>query len=581
MSACPPLRWSIRLFVLLSIAAGTASAQSAPLPVKFSGPPTVAAITAGDLMTRLYIYADDSLMGREVGTEYNNKATAYLEGQVRRLGLQPAGDDGGYFQNIGIIARAFDTTTSTLTIEGAMYKAGTDFIANTSGSIHAVSPAAVVVWGSVFDTIGNPTADQYNGKWIVIRNAAPPQGFDQKVFVASAGYQRFLAMQQSQGIVGRITIATTPELNPNLVRNAVNATRSMMSVREIRPVTITVTPRVGEALLGAAPATAAPGTVGKNLAVDARFTDSPRGGRNVLAMLPGSDPKLKGQYVVIGAHNDHVGFNNRPVDHDSLKVWLAVARPQGADGGAPRQLTAEDWAQVNARIAELRIANPPRPDSIFNGADDDGSGSVSVLEIAEAFAKGKVKPKRSIIFLWQTGEESGMWGSSYFMDHPTVPRDSIVTDLNIDMVGRGAPSDVTGQSMEGGLLHGADRYVQLVGSRRLSTELGNLVEEVNRQSKSNFTLDYGMDANGHPQNIYCRSDHWSFGKWGVPVVFFTTGGHADYHQVTDEPQYIRYDHLALLDQLIFDIAVRVANLDHRPLVDGVKPNPVPAVSCQQ
>ena len=90
-----------------------------------------------------------------------------------------------------------------------------------------------------------------------------------------------------------------------------------------------------------------------------------------------------------------------------------------------------------------------------------------------------------------------------------------------------------------------------------------------------------MDTNGHPQNIYCRSDHWSFGKWGVPVVFFTTGGHADYHQVTDEPQYIRYDHLALLNHLIFDVAVRVANLDHRPLVDGAKPNPAPAVSCQQ
>ncbi|MEO5798237.1 MAG: M28 family peptidase [Gemmatimonadales bacterium] len=568
------------LLALAALAAGSASAQTKPLPIKYSGPPTVAAITAGDLMTRLYIYADDSLMGRRVGTDYNLKATAYIESQVRKMGLKPAGDDG-YFQSIGMVSRSLDSTSSTLTVDGKAYKAGVDFLGNTNGVMHPVAAAPVVVWGSVFDTTGNPTPEQYAGKWVLVRPATgAPAGFDQATFIKSAGYQRFLAMQSSTSVAGRLSINAADTFSTIQVRNATNSTGSLLSVKETRPVAVTVTKKVAEDIFGPTAMTAAPGTMGKSIAADIRFTDVARGGRNVIAVLPGSDPKLKGQYIVVGAHNDHIGFNNRPVDHDSMKVFLKTVQKQGADA-RPTPPTPEQWAAINAEIAELRKLNPPRPDSISNGADDDGSGSVTLLEIAEAYAKGAGKPKRSMLFIWQTGEESGMLGSGYFMDHPTVPRDSIVADFNIDMVGRGAPTDVTGVQKEGGFLAGADRYVQLVGSRRLSTELGNLVEDVNKSPKYNFKLDYAMDANGHPQNIYCRSDHWSYGKWGVPAVFFTTGGHADYHQVTDEPQYIRYDHMALLANLIFDSTLRAASLDHRVLVDGVKPNPAPATACQQ
>ena len=122
-----------------------------------------------------------------------------------------------------------------------------------------------------------------------------------------------------------------------------------------------------------------------------------------------------------------------------------------------------------------------------------------------------------------------------------MPRDSIVAQLNMDMVGRGAASDVTGETKDGGLLHGGPGYLQLVGSRRLSTELGDLVEQVNKRATPASPSTTRMDANGHPQNIYCRSDHYEYARYGIPIVFFTTGGHADYHQVTDEPQYIDYD----------------------------------------
>jgi Zn-dependent M28 family amino/carboxypeptidase len=221
----------------------------------------------------------------------------------------------------------------------------------------------------------------------------------------------------------------------------------------------------------------------------------------------------------------------------------------------------------------LHAIHGMRLDSIYNGADDDGSGSVAVLEIAEAFSKMKKSPKRSIIFVWHAGEETGLWGSDYFTENPTVPREQIVAQLNMDMVGRGRASDVTGSAMDGGLLHGGVGYLQLVGSRRLSTELGDLVESVNQRQKLGFRFDYAIDANGHPQNIYCRSDHYMYARWGIPVVFMTTGGHADYHQVTDEPQYIDYAHMAQIGTLVMQSAIQIADLDHRIVVDHAKPDP--------
>ena len=140
-------------------------------------------------------------------------------------------------------------------------------------------------------------------------------------------------------------------------------------------------------------------------------------------------------------------------------------------------------------------------------------------------------------------------------------------------VGRGGANDITGVTKAGALIHGGPGYLQLIGSRRLSTELGDLAEKVNTEQRIGLAFDYSLDANGHPQNIYCRSDHYMYARYGIPIIFFTTGGHADYHQVTDEPQYIDYDRMARVAQYVADLATKVANLDHRPLVDKTKPDP--------
>ncbi|HMA40545.1 MAG TPA: M28 family peptidase, partial [Gemmatimonadales bacterium] len=323
------------------------------------------------------------------------------------------------------------------------------------------------------------------------------------------------------------------------------------------------------------------GTAGATAAIDVRYsvTAIPDPARNVVAIVPGSDPKLRAEYVAIGAHNDHIGLG-RPVDHDSIRLWNHTVRPEGADDGS-KQATPAQQALVDSILTGYRAkhAGAARIDSISNGADDDGSGTVSALEVAERIVTLPTKPKRSILFVWHVGEEKGLLGSRFFTDHPTVPRDSIVAQLNMDMVGRGEASDEVGRTKDGTPIHGSPTYLQLVGSRRLSTELGNLIETVNTAGKHGLTLDYAIDADGHPSNIYCRSDHYEYARYGIPITFFTTGLHSDYHQVTDEPEYINYDHMARVANFVQDIAVHVANLDHRVVVDHPKPDPT--APCRQ
>jgi len=400
-----------KLVCVAIVAAPLACAGRHPMPTT-AAVSTSSAITAQDLRARLYIYADDSMLGRKFETVGNRKATDYLAAEARRIGLMPAGEGYTFFQS--------------------------------------VRP---------------DSSSRYSGR----------------------------------------------------------------------------------GLAGAA--------------------------RNVIGIIRGSDPALRDEYVAIGAHNDHLGVRaQQPLDHDSLRAYNLELQRRGApiwdSRSAARRAALRDSIRIN--VDSLRRIRRPRLDSVYNGADDDGSGTVAVLEIAEALGSMPVKPKRSILIVWHTGEEAGLLGSKWFTDHPTVPRYKIVAQLNIDMVGRGGAEDFPG---------GGPRYLQLIGSRRVSTELGDIVEQVNATEKMPFVFDYSWDTNGHPERIYCRSDHWEYARYGIPITFFTTGLHVDYHQLTDEPQYIDYEHLQRVAQLVRDVAVRVASLDHRPRVD--KPVGDPTAACVQ
>jgi hypothetical protein len=331
-----------------------------------------------------------------------------------------------------------------------------------------------------------------------------------------------------------------------------------------------LTRQAATVLLGADPATLAPGAEGRP--VSGRFdfarTPVPFPARNVVAILRGTDPAVRGQYLSLTAHNDHVGFDRTPVDHDSIRAHNRVVRPMGADS-PPRLPTAEEAARIRVILDSLRRAHPPRLDSIRNGADDDGSGTVSILEIAEKLARGGVRLRRSILFVSHTGEEAGLLGSRWFTDHATVPVDSIVAEIDQDMVGRGTSSDFP----RGGTGAGSRTYLEVIGARRLSREFGDTLEAANLRQPLPFLFDYTYDQPGHPLQYYCRADHYSYARYGIPSVAFSRGEHLDYHQVTDESQYISYPDLARVSRMVYDAALAIANMPQRPRLDVAKPTP--------
>ncbi len=227
---------------------------------------------------------------------------------------------------------------------------------------------------------------------------------------------------------------------------------------------------------------------------------------NVVAIIKGSEKP--DEYVVITAHLDHVGVDDT---------------------------------------------------GIYNGADDDGSGTVALLEIAEAFKKAADKgkgPKRSIVFLHVTGEEKGLLGSAYYADNPIYPLENTVVNLNVDMIGRIDPSRREKNR----------DYIYLIGSDHDSVDLHKLSEQTNAESV-NMTLDYRFNDKNDPNRFYYRSDHYNFAKNGIPIIFYFTGTHADYHKITDTPDKIEYDLLEMRSRLIFYTAWNIANRDKRLVVD--------------
>ena len=236
---------------------------------------------------------------------------------------------------------------------------------------------------------------------------------------------------------------------------------------------------------------------------------------NVVGWIAGMDPVLRDEFVVLSSHYDHIGTN--PL----------------LEG-----------------------------DNVYNGADDNGSGTVAMLEIARAFQRAKsdgLGPRRSIVFAHFTGEEKGLLGSKYYADtNPLFPLTRTVTNINIDMIGRLDPSHP----------EGSDNYVYIIGSRLISEELHDINDRVNRLTGVDVDLDERFNSKNDPNRFYRRSDHWNFGKHGIPFIFFFTGTHEDYHRPEDEADKIEYDRLARIARLIFATTWQVANQDQPPELSG-------------
>jgi hypothetical protein len=254
----------------------------------------------------------------------------------------------------------------------------------------------------------------------------------------------------------------------------------------------------------------------KTLSLNVKVKSEAASTQNVVAVFEGSDPVLKNEYVALGAHYDHVG-----------------------------------------------IGIPVNGDAIYNGADDDGSGTTALLGMAEALTRANVKPKRSVLFVWHAGEEKGLWGSRYFTDYPTIPLDKIVAQINIDMIGRSKKEgDTNPLNRE---LSGPNE-IYVIGSKRMSKELGELVESVNKQYLS-LTYDYRYDDPGDPNRFFFRSDHYNYARKGIPIVFFFDGEHEDYHRPGDSVDKIDFQKMEKVARTIYLTLWEVANRSTRPKVD--------------
>ena len=530
---------------------GAASVTATPTPAPPPGPSgTSIAITEADLRTRVEIFAHDSMLGRNAPFAGDRKGGAYLAAELRRLGLEPAGDSGTYFQSVPTVAR-FVARDGVLSVGGQRLRHGTDFVPASRARPRAIDGAQVIYGGHLGDDARMITRQQAAGKFVVLQ--APASG---ALRTRPVRYVPRLATAAGIAIVNldEMGSAERAALDEPEVMFAATAGGDPPE----GPLVVHVSRPAAERLLGGPVDERAPGSPGGRVTGGFRLATAPgpaNTAQNVVAVLRGSDARLRGQYVALGAHKDHVGYSTTPLDHDSLRaVLLAQHRAQLA-----RRRPTEADLRVN--VDSLRRLRPARLDSIANGADDDGSGSMALLEIAEAMAAAPVRPRRSVLFVWHTGEEDGLLGSGHFTDHPTVPPDSIVAQINVDMIGRGTAQDVRG---------GGPDYLIVVGHRRLSQDLGAMVDAVNARQRRPLRFDLSWDSPDHPEGIYDRSDHANYARIGIPVAFFFTGLHADYHQVTDEPQYLDYPHYTRITEYLHDLVKAIGDREQRIRVDGAR-----------
>jgi hypothetical protein len=528
-----------------------------------------------DLRQWLTYISSDELQGRAVFTAGYGLAVGYVADHLHSWGVKPAGDNGSYIQTVrvlGVKTNSHSTVTVTVNGQSRTFADGDaiTFPRNMGGK-QKVTADRVVFAGYGLDAPGAGHTDfkgkDVKGAAVVWLGSTGPKNLDLALYRrALTGRSRYATEQlgaaasigpvaengAGRGGRGNEAPATAPAAAP-FGRGAPAPTPDFTTVQRLD---VAVAPMVSgkdaffEFLFSAAPEnfdelkrkaaaqeplpsfTLSGVTLAFNVDADYEIVRT-QFAQNVVGIVEGSDPRLKNTYVAFGAHLDHVGYAEGEITHTDGNVRLL---------GAPG-----------------RVTPGKEEDRIWNGADDDGSGTVAVMAIAKAFAEGP-KPKRSLIFVWHAGEERGLWGSRYFADYPAVPMSEIVAQLNIDMIGRNRDDKASE----------ADT-VYLVGSDRISTELHNLNRAANAAIARPLTLNYEFNDPNDLEQLYYRSDHYSYAAKGVPIIFFTTGLHADYHANTDEVSKIEFDKMARITRMVLETGLRLANLDHAPAHDNQGP----------
>jgi Peptidase family M28 len=493
-------------------------------------------ITPSLLESYLTFLASDELEGRDTPSRGLDTAARFLAFQLTRLGLRPAGDDG-YYQRIAMTRRRVEPARTHAVLKGQTFAFGDHFLASaTPGS--AEGPLVYVSHGYV---VTAKNIDAYKGVnvsgKILVAHAGLPDGITRADVRGrpGRGWENPQSYAARHGALGVVFIPDFRALSEwdrvrarALRRGSIIVDKLQAEDTPARVPTITASPAVVSALFRGEKLTAA--HVFKNaqnaaaadpveldadkilsfsvVTIDEKITT-----QNVVAILDGTDPALRNEFVALGAHYDHMGL---------------------ADEGADR---------------------------IFNGADDDGSGTTALVAIAEAAVRSNARPQRSLLFVWHAGEESGLLGSRYLTMFPPVELDRIIAQLNVDMIGRSRkPGDTGNPSLTG------PNELYVIGSKMMSTELGVLSERVNR-GFLNLSFNYKYDDPNDPERFFFRSDHYSYARKGIPIIFYFTGVHEDYHQVSDDVKAIDFDKMARITQTIYATALALADAPTRPRVD--------------
>ena len=528
-----------------------------------------ATISQADLKEWLTYISSDELQGRQVFTEGYGVAAQYVADHLRQWGVKPLGDDGTYFQIVKL--RSYKVTRhSSVTIEAngqsktfkdgdhvtfaasaggkqSLQFSGVEFVgAGQSGDLAGrdVSAKLVVLMGP-----GGRGGRAGVGRGIVAGQTGDAKAAISFVAAPTAPTPAEEAVTRAQDAVTQATAALTAAQQQLQAERGggrvgggggARARAAQAAQADIPPTTqrvdglvapqVTADETFFGALFASAPTTfaelqakadrgepLAPFSVpGVRVTIDVDNGYEPFVtllSRNVVGMVEGTDAKLRDTYVLFGAHLDHVGYATSNQD------------------------------------TKGRVNNPIEVDKIWNGADDDGTGTTAELGIAKAFATGP-KPKRSVVFIWHTGEEANLYGSRYNADFPVVPLEKIQCQLNIDMIGRNRDNDA-----------GQRDTLFVIGADRISTDLHNLVVDTNATLASPMKLDYEYNDPNDPNSFYTRSDHYSYASKGIPIAFFFTGTHPDYHANSDSVEKILFDKQARIAQLVYQTGFAAANSD--------------------
>ncbi len=496
-------RYLVSTLLFLVTAAGSACAQEQDngelQPLGEDVVAAAAAIDADEYLRKLGVIAHDSMGGRDTPSRGLEMTAAWIASEFERMGLVPGGDDGSYLQRYAIETVLPDLVASTARVHGGGdLRFGRDlvFVGASEGDFEGE-----VVMLSGLGEMTPEAVSEIVGKHVVM--ASMPAGLDR------AG-RRFVTGLRRDGALSVLVVIDVPDSawdryierlsGRSVLRVGGNGTQTGFSgevrASAIRPILLAHGVDLDKGRgPGAISIIDVPGLV-LTLSPRVQVLDG-QSAPNVVGILEGSDPVLREEYVVFSAHMDHIG----------------ISAPN-AEG-----------------------------DSINNGADDDASGTTAILEIAEAFASLPTSPKRSMIFLTVSGEEKGLWGSAYFADNPPVPIESMVADLNADMVGRNWPDTIVAIGME-------------------HSDLGETLTRVNEAHP-----DLGMTAIDDiwpGERFYFRSDHYNFARKGVPILFFFNGTHEDYHGLDDEVDRINAEKAVRISRLIFYLGYELATRTARP-----------------